>query len=148
MQTNEEGNMKLLTTTETAKRWGISARRIALLCSQDRVKGAEKVGNTWLIPDNAEKPTDPRRIEKEEIKMAKRTAKPKEQKPIEQILWDAANKLRGKVEPAEYKHVVPSMIFLKYANDRFDEHRAQMKANGQEAFLEMMSICREPLAPS
>lgn len=70
--------------------------------------------------------------------MARGKAKPKEQKPIEQILWDAANKLRGKVEPAEYKHVVLSMIFLKYANDRFDEHRAQMKANGQEAFLEMM----------
>ena len=70
--------------------------------------------------------------------MAKATTKQKEQKPIEQILWDAANKLRGKVEPAEYKHVVLSMIFLKYANDRFDEHRAQMKANGQEAFLEMM----------
>lgn len=62
----------------------------------------------------------------------------KEQKPIEQTLWDAANKLRGKVEPAEYKHVVLSMIFLKYANDRFSEHREQMIANGQEAFLEMM----------
>ena len=58
---NEEQDMKLLTTTETAKRWGISARRIALLCSQDRVKGAEKVGNTWLIPDDAEKPQDPRK---------------------------------------------------------------------------------------
>ncbi len=62
----------------------------------------------------------------------------KEQRPIEQTLWDAANKLRGKVEPAEYKHVVLSMIFLKYANDRFSEHREQMIANGQEAFLEMM----------
>lgn len=62
----------------------------------------------------------------------------KDQKPIEQILWDAANKLRGKVEPAEYKHVVLSMIFLKYANDRFEAHREQMKTNGQEAFLEMM----------
>ena len=61
MRQNEEEDMKLLTTTETAKRWGISARRIALLCSQDRVKGAEKVGHTWLIPDNAEKPQDPRR---------------------------------------------------------------------------------------
>ena len=70
--------------------------------------------------------------------MAKTKTKPKDQKPIEQILWDAANKLRGKVEPAEYKHVVLSMLFLKYANDRFDEHREQMKANGQEAFLEMM----------
>lgn len=64
--------------------------------------------------------------------------KEKEQRPIEQILWDAANKLRGKVEPSEYKHVVLSMIFLKYANDRFDGHRAWMKANGQGAFLEMM----------
>lgn len=70
--------------------------------------------------------------------MARGIAKPKEQKPIEQILWDAANKLRGKVEPAEYKHVVLSMIFLKYANDRFDAHREQMKANRQEAFMEMM----------
>ena len=70
--------------------------------------------------------------------MAKQYSKVKEQKPIEQTLWDAANKLRGKVEPAEYKHVVLSLIFLKYANDRFDAHREQMKANGQEAFLEMM----------
>lgn len=70
--------------------------------------------------------------------MAKRTPKPKEQKPIEQTMWDAANKLRGKVEPAEYKHVVLSLIFLKYANDRFNAHREQMIANGQQAFLEMM----------
>ena len=70
--------------------------------------------------------------------MAKAAAKPKEQKPIEQTVWDAANKLRGKVEPAEYKHVVLSLIFLKYANDRFDGHREQMLANGQQAFLEMM----------
>ncbi len=70
--------------------------------------------------------------------MARGTAKPKEQKPIEQTLWDAANKLRGKVEPSEYKHVVLSMIFLKYANDRFNEHREKMKANGQDAFLEML----------
>ena len=47
--------------------------------------------------------------------MAKQNSKTKEQKPIEQTLWDAANKLRGKVEPSEYKHVVLSLIFLKYA---------------------------------
>lgn len=64
--------------------------------------------------------------------------KVKEQKPIEQTVWDAANKLRGKVEPAEYKHVVLSMIFLKYANDRFDAHREHMIAADQQAFLEMM----------
>ncbi len=70
--------------------------------------------------------------------MARGSAKVKEEKPIEQTLWDAANKLRGKVEPAEYKHVVLSLIFLKYANDKFNEHRENMIANGQESFLEMM----------
>jgi type I restriction enzyme M protein len=35
---------------------------------------------------------------------------PKE-KSIEVTLWDAANKLRGSVEPAEYKHVVLGLIF-------------------------------------
>ena len=70
--------------------------------------------------------------------MARGEKKAKEQKPIEQTIWDAANKLRGKVEPAEYKHVVLSMIFLKYANDRFNDHREQMIAAGQQAFLEMM----------
>lgn len=64
--------------------------------------------------------------------------KVKAEKSIEQTLWNSADKLRGAVEPSEYKHVVLSLIFLKYANDRFDMHRANMIANGQSAFLEMM----------
>lgn len=56
--------MEYLTSIETAERWGISARRVALLCSEGRVKGCIKKGKTWLIPDNAEKPTDPRRARK------------------------------------------------------------------------------------
>ena len=49
--------------------------------------------------------------------MAKKTS---DIKPIEITLWDAANKLRGSVEPAEYKHVVLGLIFLKFASDKFD----------------------------
>lgn len=64
--------------------------------------------------------------------------KVKEQKSIEQTIWSAADKLRGAVEPSEYKHVVLSLIFLKYANDKFDEHRKKMIDAGQSAFLEMM----------
>lgn len=67
----------------------------------------------------------------------KRTTKPKEEKSIEQTIWDEANKLRGKVEPSEYKHVVLSLIFLKYASDRFNAHRKQMIAKGEQLFLEL-----------
>jgi len=44
-----------------------------------------------------------------------KTAKQKKQKSIEETLWDSANKLRGSVEPSEYKQVVLGLIFLKFA---------------------------------
>jgi type I restriction-modification system DNA methylase subunit len=47
-------------------------------------------------------------------------AKEKKVKNIEETLWDSANKLRGSVESAEYKHVVLGLIFLKFASDKFD----------------------------
>lgn len=58
-------------------------------------------------------------------------------KPIEITLWDAANKLRGSVEPAEYKHVVLSLIFLKFASDKFENHRAKLISEGKEKYTEM-----------
>lgn len=58
-------------------------------------------------------------------------------KSVEVILWDAANKLRGSVEPAEYKHVVLSLIFLKFASDKFEQHRKKLIAEGKEKYIEM-----------
>ena len=45
--------MKYVSTFEAAKKWNISARRIAVLCSQDRIEGAQKAGNNWIIPEEA-----------------------------------------------------------------------------------------------
>ncbi len=67
--------------------------------------------------------------------MAKSTKEVKE-KAIEVTLWEAANKLRGSVEPAEYKHVVLGLIFLKFASDKFEEHRAKLIAEGKEKYIE------------
>lgn len=53
--------MNFLTTTELSKKWNISSRRIALLCSQGRVDGAIMKGKTWLIPEDTKKPEDPRK---------------------------------------------------------------------------------------
>src|SRR6187397_2063732 len=58
-------------------------------------------------------------------------------KPIEVTLWDAANKLRGSVEPAEYKHVVLGLIFLKFASDKFEEQRKKLIAEGKEKYIDM-----------
>jgi len=68
--------------------------------------------------------------------MAKQQKEVKE-KAIEVTLWEAANKLRGSVEPAEYKHVVLGLIFLKFASDKFEDHRAKLIAEGREKYIEM-----------
>lgn len=47
---------------------------------------------------------------------------------IEATLWDAANKLRGNMDAAEYKHVALGLIFLKYVSDAFAERRAVLEA--------------------
>ncbi len=43
-------------------------------------------------------------------------------------LFEAANKLRGSVESAEYKHLVLGLIFLKYISDAFEQRRQQLEA--------------------
>lgn len=56
--------MELLTTSDMAKKWDVSRRRVKTLCAQGRIEGAILKENTWLIPENAEKPDDPRRVHK------------------------------------------------------------------------------------
>ena len=69
--------------------------------------------------------------------MAEKQAKQKVVKSIEETLWESANKLRGSVESAEYKHVVLELIFLKFASDKFEEHRQILIDKGQEKYIEM-----------
>ncbi|WP_208645457.1 type I restriction-modification system subunit M [Mucilaginibacter endophyticus] len=66
-----------------------------------------------------------------------KSKKLKKEKSMEETLWDSANKLRGTVEPSEYKHVVLSLIFLKFASDKFLERRKELIAEHKEKFMEM-----------
>jgi type I restriction enzyme M protein len=47
---------------------------------------------------------------------------------FEEKLWQAADKLRGHMDAAEYKHVVLGLVFLKYISDAFEEHRQKLLA--------------------
>lgn len=65
--------------------------------------------------------------------MAKKAAK---EKAIKVALY-VANKLRGSEKPAECKHVALGLIFLKFASDKFEEHRTMLIAEGKEKYIEM-----------
>jgi type I restriction enzyme M protein len=43
------------------------------------------------------------------------------------VLWQAADKLRGAIDAAEYKHVVLGLLFLKYIPDSLESRRAKLK---------------------
>ena len=58
-------------------------------------------------------------------------------KSIEETLWQSCDKLRGSVDPSEYKHVVLGLIFLKFASDKFEERKAELIEEGKEKYVEM-----------
>ena len=59
---------------------------------------------------------------------------------IEETLWNSANKLRGSVEPSEYKHVVLGLIFLKFVSDKFEERRQELINAGKEQYLDIVEF--------
>lgn len=56
-----------ITVKQAAEKWGISDRRIRVLCSEGKITGAYQEGRSWKIPADAEKPADGRYKSKESI---------------------------------------------------------------------------------
>ena len=52
--------MEYLSISQMAEKWGLSARRINVLCAEGRIPGATKIGSYWAVPADAEKPKDAR----------------------------------------------------------------------------------------
>jgi type I restriction enzyme M protein len=64
-------------------------------------------------------------------------------------LFEAANKLRGSVESAEYKHLALGLLFLKYISDAFEQRHQELEAElsqpGGEAYIQDVSARAEAL---
>jgi type I restriction enzyme M protein len=108
------------TTNELAKALGIS--RVAVF---KKIKSKEiaaiEYGNSYLIdpkslPENIQKKI---RAEKDKAMDRLNGARNGEDLDFKKELWSAADKLRGNIDPGEYKHVVLGLIFLKYISDSF-----------------------------
>ena len=49
-----------LSSADTAAKWGLSVRRVTLLCEQGRIPGVFRINKSWSIPADATRPGDPR----------------------------------------------------------------------------------------
>ena len=61
-------------------------------------------------------------------------------KGFEETLWDSANKLRGSVESSECKHIVLSLIFLKFISDKFETRKATIATEYGADYLDMVDF--------
>ena len=52
--------LEYLSVRQAADKWEISPRRVQVLCNQNRIDGAIKIGYAWVVPANAPKPLDAR----------------------------------------------------------------------------------------
>lgn len=56
--------MEFMTAKEAAAKWGITPRRVQVLCAEGRIPGVWRLGNVWAIPVTARKPLDGRKLHK------------------------------------------------------------------------------------
>ena len=54
--------MEYMDVTEAARKWGVTDRRVRILCNGGKVDGAVKLGWAWIIPADTEKPSDGRKL--------------------------------------------------------------------------------------
>lgn len=63
--------MDYIKVSKVAEKWGLSARRVRILCAENRIEGVVRNGNLYMIPMNARKPEDGRMAEKGKIPLTK-----------------------------------------------------------------------------
>lgn len=68
--------MGYLSISQTAEKWGVSRRKVQVLCSENRIQGAVRIGYVWAVPSDAKKPADAR------IRSGKYVKKPSEEKRL------------------------------------------------------------------
>ena len=63
--------MEFISAQEVAEKWNLTKRRVQILCSENRISGAQRIGNMWVIPMDAQKPIDrrSRRYNNNEVKI-------------------------------------------------------------------------------
>lgn len=52
--------MEYVTPKEKAEEWGVSPRRVEILCGNGRIPGVYRLGRVWAIPRDVKKPVDGR----------------------------------------------------------------------------------------
>lgn len=122
--------MEYMRVSKAAEKWGISARRVRVLCAEGKIEGAIQKGKLYFIPENAQKPADGRRLRSGVL--AEIEAK------LEQL-----NKMRP-LTPGEVKRLQDEfMVDFTYNSNAIEGNTLTLKETAM--VLEGMTIDQKPL---
>ncbi len=65
--------MEYITVSEAAKKWGVTTRRVQMLCNEERIKGAVRFGPVWRIPATAVLPHARKKNEEPHLPMPRKS---------------------------------------------------------------------------
>lgn len=122
--------MEYIKVSKAAEKWGISDRRVRVLCAEGKIPGVIRKGNLYMIPENAQKPLDGRKSRAGVLA------------DIKQKL-ERLNKLRP-LTPGEVKRLQEEfMVEFTYNSNAIEGNTLTLKETAM--VLEGMTIDQKPL---
>jgi len=124
-------NDKYISTSDLARILGVTRQAIQKQLKDDPNIKIKKVGAGFLydidtLPDDIKERI--KKVQKETIEQViNLSQKPSKDLDFEKELWKAADKLRGNIDPSEYKYIVLGLIFLKYVSDSFYQRKEDLE---------------------
>ena len=123
---------KYISTADLARIFGVTRQAIQKQLAKNSAVKIKKVGSSFLyeidsLPAKIKEKI--KKVQKDTAEKVIKASKKGKEIDIKKELWDAADKLRGNIDPSEYKYIVLGLIFLKYVSDAFYQRREELIEN-------------------
>jgi type I restriction enzyme M protein len=124
-------NDKYISTSDLARILGVTRQAIQKQLKDASGVKIKKVGAGFLydietLPEDIKERI--KKVQKETTEQViNLSQKPSKDLDFEKELWKAADKLRGNIDPGEYKYIVLGLIFLKYVSDSFYQRKDDLE---------------------
>lgn len=105
-----------------------TADQVSSLAEQALIQARARFGTIDTTPDAEPEPKKKKPGRKASVSTTSSTLQ-----DLEKTLWATADKMRANMDPAEYKHIVLGLIFLKYISDSFASRRAELERRFTDA---------------
>lgn len=120
-----------ISTSDLARILGISRQAVQKMIKKYTEVRIKRIGSSFLYEINSFPEEIKTKILKAQAEAAEKlkSIKPDDYKDLtfEKELWKAADKLRGNIDPSEYKYIILGLIFLKYVSDSFYYQKEELE---------------------